>query len=1048
MATGGKTVGRVSIRVIPDTSRFRADLKKSLDRIEKQARLLVSVDADTKPARQAVLRLTKDIAKTKTGVGVTADTAEASRKIDGLADDRDVTVNADADTGVAATALALLARRRVAEIVPQISRGAAARATTMLAALSGARVAGDAVRRLSTSLSNVDRAVPKLATTAVAIGSLGVVALQSVAGLGSLATSLAQIAPLALMLPAAFTAAAAGIAALIVAWKDAGKQLAPLKSSMQELGDVMSARYWDAARKPIIEMTRTLLPELRLGMIGVSNSLGGMTGDLARAMQSNLGGGVLQGILRNVRDSITEARAAVAPFVEAFTTLGYTGSQYLPAIGRWLGEIGTRFNEWVQTADSNGNLTAWIENAATQFGYLVDVVKNLGSIIGGVFRAIGSGGGGLQNFAATLGTIAGIVNGPVFQTALSTIFAGAAQGAQALAGALGPIGNMLAALAPTISTVLAGLAATLATALTGISAALSQPVVATGLEAALAGIQGLVTGLLPALQPLGFLLGQLGQIVGQLGPVIGTVLGGALRALAPTITQVLMGLQPLIPVLGSALVGAVQALAPLLIQIGQAFQTLLPALGPVIQAITPLIGIVGQLAGALEPVVAALGQTLTQALTVLAPVVHQIGTTLGTVLLGAVQALLPALLQLVQQAMPIFLAIAQALGPTLQLLAPVVLAIAQAVGTLLLTAIQAVLPLLLQVAQTALPAFLSVVQALAPVLLQLVQALLPVLVSMFQAMAPVIAAVAPIVAQLVAAIAPLVAMIGNLLIPIIEALLPVVQTVFNTVANVIASVMQIVQGVIQVVTSAIRGDWSGVWNGILQILSGVWNTIEAIVTGAINIVRSVITAGINVIRSVWSSVWNGIKAVFSTIWSGLRQAAVAGVNNVVDTVTGIRDRILGFFSGAGSWLAESGRKIISGLIDGIKGMVGKVKNAVGGVMQAARNLLPFSPAKEGPFSGKGWSLYSGRSIVDALAQGVLDESGRLVAATTTVMSAANAAITDGGLSSVGLEGTVSDADAVGSGPRVVQHITNNFPQAEPTSVTTNKALQYAAAIGV
>ena len=38
--------------------------------------------------------------------------------------------------------------------------------------------------------------------------------------------------------------------------------------------------------------------------------------------------------------------------------------------------------------------------------------------------------------------------------------------------------------------------------------------------------------------------------------------------------------------------------------------------------------------------------------------------------------------------------------------------------------------------------------------------------------------------------------------------------------------------------------------------------------------------------------------------------------------------------------------------------------------------------------------------------------------------------------------------AVASGPRVVQHITVNYPVAEPTSVTTNRALQYAAATGV
>jgi hypothetical protein len=57
-----------------------------------------------------------------------------------------------------------------------------------------------------------------------------------------------------------------------------------------------------------------------------------------------------------------------------------------------------------------------------------------------------------------------------------------------------------------------------------------------------------------------------------------------------------------------------------------------------------------------------------------------------------------------------------------------------------------------------------------------------------------------------------------------------------------------------------------------------------------------------------------------------------------------------------------------------------------------------------------------------------EKIGKLVAATPTVATAAA-----GG--------------ATGAGSGVVLNITNNYPQAEPTSVTTNNALQTAAAIG-
>jgi phage-related protein len=85
-------------------------------------------------------------------------------------------------------------------------------------------------------------------------------------------------------------------------------------------------------------------------------------------------------------------------------------------------------------------------------------------------------------------------------------------------------------------------------------------------------------------------------------------------------------------------------------------------------------------------------------------------------------------------------------------------------------------------------------------------------------------------------------------------------------------------------------------------------------------------------------------------------------------------------------LFRAGTSIIQGLIDGIKSMIGKVTGAIGNVLSAARNLLPFSPAKEGPFSGKGWTLYSGRSISEALAQGIRERGGLAVDAMENTMA--------------------------------------------------------------
>jgi phage-related protein len=69
---------------------------------------------------------------------------------------------------------------------------------------------------------------------------------------------------------------------------------------------------------------------------------------------------------------------------------------------------------------------------------------------------------------------------------------------------------------------------------------------------------------------------------------------------------------------------------------------------------------------------------------------------------------------------------------------------------------------------------------------------------------------------------------------------------------------------------------------------------------------------------VVSAAWNAVKTVTTSIWNGIKTA----VKNASRRPHGHRARhqgaITGVFSGAAGWLLGAGKKIISGLIDGIK----------------------------------------------------------------------------------------------------------------------------------
>lgn len=363
-----------------------------------------------------------------------------------------------------------------------------------------------------------------------------------------------------------------------------------------------------------------------------------------------------------------------------------------------------------------------------------------------------------------------------------------------------------------------------------------------------------------------------------------------------------------------------------------------------------------------------------------------------------------------------------------------------AVGSAVSGVVQAVVPLGAQIASAVMPVVAalpglmsSVAGALAQVIGpigQLVQALLPLIPPVIQAICSVLgtaiaiiqqvlAVAAPIAAQVVSTVAQCVAVVMPAIqsvltcvqtaMPLIQAWIsaalsviqaiwnavwPVMSTVTTSVLSVVSAMVQgtmaVIQAIIQTVMAVIDGDWSGAWEGIQSVASAIWGAIESVITAYISAVSAVISSVLSSISGVWSSTWGAIKGAFSSIWEGIKSAAQSGVNSVYTTVTGIKDKIIGFFAGAGSWLVESGRSILNGLKSGIESAVGAVTSSVSGAVERIRGLFPFSPAKWGPFSGHGYTTYSGRALMGDFGESIVAAS----AGTAAMASKALARVED------------------------------------------------------
>jgi len=118
----------------------------------------------------------------------------------------------------------------------------------------------------------------------------------------------------------------------------------------------------------------------------------------------------------------------------------------------------------------------------------------------------------------------------------------------------------------------------------------------------------------------------------------------------------------------------------------------------------------------------------------------------------------------------------------------------------------------------------------------------------------------------------------------------------------------------------IKGFFAKLWKSVTAIFLTTWNWIK-------NLFLSYTPAGL-VIKH-----WSKITKFFSDLWT-----KVKGVfTGFVEWITGLGDR---FF--------QAGSNIVNSIWRGIKSMINKPIDAIKGMVTKIRNLLPFSPAKEGP----------------------------------------------------------------------------------------------------
>lgn len=261
--------------------------------------------------------------------------------------------------------------------------------------------------------------------------------------------------------------------------------------------------------------------------------------------------------------------------------------------------------------------------------------------------------------------------------------------------------------------------------------------------------------------------------------------------------------------------------------------------------------------------------------------------------------------------------------------------------------------------------------------------------------------------------------------------MPAVTTVWNDFIVKVQAVVAMVSEYIARMSAFITDNW----NWISGLTAAIWAQITNIISSAWQVISNLVQLFLNIISGNWAGAWQNIKNILEAVISGMVQTVqnfasiignlfmlvvsyagnmLGGVVNKLGEMEGwfrgLPGRILGAVGDLGSLLVGAGRSILDGLVRGFLDSLGSAKSRISDGISSIRNLFPFSPAKEGPFSGRGWVTYSGEAIASGLAEGMMSKIGNVTSAAYAVTGAAHpygAGASSGGSGPAGGSGQIS-----------------------------------------
>lgn len=338
MAAAHQEVGRVYVRVVPDTDGFRRALQRQLESITKGIEAKVNVDPDLDGFRQKVNAATKGLDDAKVKVNVDKN-SEILRK-NGFYPDEKIKLKLDPKFDY-------MLRQRLQKmgavkvpVVPDVKtfrfRLAQFRAQAMTKIQSGLKSLGDAALGAADKISIANDATLILLATA-AIG----------------APALAFLTGALAGLPALLTAIAVPIGAVVLGLEGIKKAASVIGPEVEKLQKAMSSKF-EERLTPVFQKLTELTPRLLASMPKVADALSNAFDGFVNVLTSGTGKAQIEDTINNVAKAINQAVPGVQAFTAAMLRLVAEGSAKLPGLSNLINDYSARLLNWVNQITTKG----------------------------------------------------------------------------------------------------------------------------------------------------------------------------------------------------------------------------------------------------------------------------------------------------------------------------------------------------------------------------------------------------------------------------------------------------------------------------------------------------------------------------------------------------------------------------------------------------------------------------------------------------------------------------------------------------------------------